>query len=1068
MLFDTSVLERVKKRLQGDKPDESASDTQIIPDFSKSILFGHIENEAELPEKSEEAEKLADLSAIRLPQLALDESDFYKSTQVIEYANQTNETNLGSTQVIPRLTEQDVDATGGGSTQVSTQVLSRKPDQSEILAAELTHVSMTDEENELNEEAETTIDSSVQKTVTTKAELSKIEKDMSAQKRHRDIQPMFKKKAINPVQQLLDAFNSDSEHEVHVNSEQAAPLSPITSPVQETGQKTENPLSSDSEFEVDSVLDLFSNVPKKAQQIKKLSPIEEYAEKLKKQLNSSPTNLKHDMVALDDSDGEEDFESSEESDIPVLTKEQAFMLRQKFSRKHLLKAGTNNAKFPKHSSLQTKTSLFNDLRRANAKQLLELKQNNPDSELIEEIEKEEEEMGNLLEREMERVRRIRKREKLLEKAQKALTDDKSDQDYDDAQEVSDVDFGSDVPDSDIGSVGSEEEDGESDVDSDEATQRERRAIRARRVILSDGDDDEEGDLIKAEQQRKKSGEERTDDSYMFGGPSKANGDEDSEDPVMQIHSDMTRPDSPVGSAIDQEIDDSRNDLHKLFANLPPPTATQETSIVEPVRITRPEPVSFLESLSTQKSDESTFLATQVDGPLLNGTSTQDDGIPSTQVDAYSDDEDIHAALGDGRRQIREKTQQALAGGEIDVRESDDEQEENEDELKQKLALYEARIRKKELKARRLRKEMERSGMKGIVEGEAEESDDEWKGIGGMDREESDQANSEDEKMIDNNFNIDLNDEEVRKKFMEQYQIKDRRDLEKLMDDIKNHRLTKRSRTNRFDIELSDEEDEILMAYRRQKLEEQKQRLLENQKMMQSTKSEKSKAFFECIQEEPNIIVLDESEYSEDEAEKTAEDSSTEESPLHNANDEPKTKKNKVLEESFVQKQLSFLSKTEEDEYITIQKVSDAQHGVDSDGEDVSALKKRCLSNLYSRPGSSESLEQRKRPQGEILTDEDADDFTRVFKKPSMVSSFRTFRDKNAAQVSTGSFSGVTVNKHYKVASASKASITYMSKPNKSKQAISVSFKSSKTKEIEERVDRAKMESRSLSSRDNFA
>ena len=71
-------------------------------------------------------------------------------------------------------------------------------------------------------------------------------------------------------------------------------------------------------------------------------------------------------------------------------------------------------------------------------------------------------------------------------------------------------------------------------------------------------------------------------------------------------------------------------------------------------------------------------------------------------------------------------------------------------------------------------------------------------------------------MIDNNFNIDLKNEEIRKKFMEDYQIKDQKELEKLLDDIKNHRLIKRAGVaNGLDIEISDEEDSLLEAYRRQ-------------------------------------------------------------------------------------------------------------------------------------------------------------------------------------------------------------------------------------------------------------
>ncbi|GEQ71951.1 hypothetical protein JCM33374_g5637 [Metschnikowia sp. JCM 33374] len=1140
-MIDTSILDRVKKRLQGDKSQpqepqpektqpekhqENFFDTQVIPGFGTSILFAGGADDV-LEKSVEKTDSHLAPRAIRLPQLSLDESDFFKPTQVIDSGSQhqgatlkdatlhdstlddmvgdlddgtlddgtLNEgtlddaafenTTLGSTQVIPRQSHNDFLSSTADFSQEHQPETHPKENQHHILAAELTHTSLTDEENDLNDDADTTRDSSIQKTVTTKAELRKIEQNLSEQKRSKNIQPGFEKKSFNPVQQLLDAFDSDSDENPQMNSEQAINSSPSTSPIQDnvfikkkSSAKKKATLSNDpyhmssdeSDFEVGNVLDLISNVPNKTPQKKRLSPIEEYAEKLKKQLNSSPTSSKNDMIVLDDSDAESDLEITEKSNIPELTKEQAFVIKSKFSRKQFSGTKASNPKFHPQKSHKT-GNLFNELRRANAKQLLHLKKSNPESELIEEIEKEEEEMGNLLEREMERVRRIRKREKLLEKAQKALLDEKSDEDYDDAKQYSENDNPSEVPDSEVDSAGFESSDGLESDDGSEQEQvpvhHEKRLNRARRVVLSDDDEqDEESNAAL--------GEERIDDSYMFGGSSKENDIDSNDEPVMQIHSDIARPDSPVSSTFEQGIENLGSDSHKLFANLPPPTATQESSILESMEVAHREPMSFQENVSTQKSyDEPNVSATQVDGPSLNGTSTQVDMILPTQEDVYSDDDDdLHSALDKGRRHIRENFKQTLGKDKLDSKDGEEDEEEeeevNEEDLKQKLAIYEARIRKKELKARKLRKEMERKGLKGIVEGEAEESDDEWKGIGGMDKEDSDQANSEDERMIDNNFNINLNDEEVRKKFMEQYQIKDRHELEKLMDDIKNHRLTKRSRSNRFDIELSDEEDEILMAYRRQKLEEQKQRLLDSQKIMQSSKSEKAKAFFDSIQEEPAFTLLHDSELSDNGPESET-NSTAEDAPDHFSDAETKPKKVKVLEESFVQKQLSFLSKTDEDDYFAIQKASDEQHGLGDGAEDVSALKKKCLTNLYTRPGSSENIaEPRKRPQVEILTDEDDDDFSRVFKRPSMVSSFRALRDKNAAQVSTNSFSGVTVNKHYKVASASKASITYLSKQNKSKPTNTPSFKSSKAKEIEERVERAKLEGGFLSSRDNFS
>ena len=54
--------------------------------------------------------------------------------------------------------------------------------------------------------------------------------------------------------------------------------------------------------------------------------------------------------------------------------------------------------------------------------------------------------------------------------------------------------------------------------------------------------------------------------------------------------------------------------------------------------------------------------------------------------------------------------------------------------------------------------------------------------------------------------------------MEEYQIKDQKELEKLLDDIKNHRLIKRTgvNSNGLDIEISDEEDQ-LWKHRKQNL-----------------------------------------------------------------------------------------------------------------------------------------------------------------------------------------------------------------------------------------------------------
>ena len=64
------------------------------------------------------------------------------------------------------------------------------------------------------------------------------------------------------------------------------------------------------------------------------------------------------------------------------------------------------------------------MREKHINQLKLNKLNNPDHLIMEELEKDEETMTSLLEREMERVRNIRKREKLQERAKLALLEGK--------------------------------------------------------------------------------------------------------------------------------------------------------------------------------------------------------------------------------------------------------------------------------------------------------------------------------------------------------------------------------------------------------------------------------------------------------------------------------------------------------------------------------------------------------------------------------------------------------------------------------------------------------------------
>ncbi|PVH15707.1 uncharacterized protein CXQ87_003553 [Candidozyma duobushaemuli] len=1023
--IDFSVLEKVKKRLQGPL-DLEDSPTQVIDDATQVISKPDTQN-LDDTQRVEETQQPDD-TEIDFGQSML----FAQPTQKIQAPSKLQQTQAIK---LPQLGLEDVEVLNPDA---STQVIPPRQ-QAEEIEADLTKASLTDEENEMAaDNAETTMDSSIQKTVTTKTELEKIQKQLSEQKRARSIKPAFEKRQIDPVNRLVAAFESDSEDEpAKVLSDHALPKSsPTTSPVKnpKAGMVELSDSEDNSDFETTNVLDFISKARSPRSPVMNIqkNPMETYAMNLKRQILSSPTRQSEEnpSIKLDDSD-------DEEKGIPDLTKDQRLMIKQKFAKRKL--ENTKKAIFSRFQHLHSSKNpnkLFQELKRANARQLHELKRENGDAELIEEIEKEEEEMGTLLEREIERVRRIRKKEKLKEKAAQALvtgkmggSDDDEDADYHDGSDDAEA-----VPDSD----GDPEESDYESEDNEEGGDETELVKRRRRVVLSDDENDSADVTSSPVKKAPAERERRHDDSYMFGGPAK------DEEEVMHVQSDNTPHSQPTEQFHDfTKEDQETSGSHKLFQNLGPRDSNSQATNA-----------SFADD-SLDKMDSQSILATQADVISSQlAASTQND-------EPYSDDEDDYpAAVSKGRKLVKSHLQPV-----VENEEEEEDEKVDEEELKERLAFYEAKIRRKELKARRKRKELERKGMKGMVEGEAEESEDEWKGIGGLDNDESDQANSEDEQMIDNTLNLDLNDEEIRKKFMEEYQIKDKKDLEKLMDDIKNHRLTKRARGNGFDIELSDEEDELLMAYRRQKLEEQKQRLMESQKLQKLAKNDRAKAFFASIQDEVLSVALDEdSDEDEQESQSTQEDAKKRDSQATEEDEEESQPKKRILhlEESFVQKKLSFLSRNDEDDYVNIQNLSRRQHGINSDDEveDIRTLKNRSMMNLF-KSATPEVVEDednsKKRSIDEVATDDDDDnanensddELSQVFKKPSVVSSFRSFRGKGDVQVSSNYFSGVTVNKQYKVATGSEASISYMSRASKKKENKKLDFKSTKALKIEQ-------------------
>ncbi|KAI3405802.2 hypothetical protein KGF56_001409 [Candida oxycetoniae] len=1155
---DLSILNRIKSRLQGEGKyqDDLAETQKIIPKSGDSGADSGADSGddtggdsgaddgaddgadsgaddgaddggdtgADDGADSDSVEQIAP-SFQFLPQLKVDESEYINAK-----IEKITSSNLEPTQVIPinktlpNLFVSDDECQEENETPLlpqeenETPLLSNEERQSRIIALaeqkrqerlirerealeqDVSKGTITDEENDLNNEANDTVVSSHMKSdgISSK-ELEKAQEFINIQKRKIDIRPAFESTQVFTKDRFLSAFSDDEEEEekkkkmMHDYEDEEEVSSKVggksSSPRGRDYLKSSPTTSPVKDHQEENVYDLF--------QLKKhktpTNPIATYINKLKQ-------DLVHGGLTLDsDSDIEVGHSSSpirnqfyktqmtnrgnELDIIPELSKEKKLMIRQKYSKKKYQNCNQQRrgqgqgqgAKIPSYGNKQN-NDFLKQLHKRNIHQLKVHKLNDPDYALREEFEKEEESMTSLLEREMERVRNIRKKEKLEERAKLALLRKKE------LRAKTKGDYS-----------GSEEEEMQFDEVAD-------------------------SEVPESEQEEEE--EEEEEDS-----------DRNNHSPISQISYDQEVAKDNDQSQEEETSVIGQSNLHELFQNLQP--RQEEDSFIstqhEVNAKMEPKLPQFEDLPQTQGTQQTQVDAiTQVDSTTLDDFETQiinrgkhiddeeegDNDDDDEEEDNDDDDDDdviTPAQVSRGRRAMRNKLNQ-IKDEKVDQEHENEmnekDEQEQEEALKQRLREYEQKLRIKELKLRKKRKEMERRGLKDIVEGEAEESEDEWKGLGGVDGEFSDVANSEDEKMIDNDFNIDLQDEAIKKKFMEDYKIKDQKELEKLLDDIKNHRLIKRVANNGLDIELSDEEDQLLAAYRKQKYQEQQSRLLKNKKLQTLSKNEKSKAFFATIQDKNEVIIIDSENEDDDDDDDEEKDKEGEianpfgkekggevensngdegEDDEEDEEDEVKEsiKKTVKIKQSFVQKQLSFLHKSvfdDDDElkYQKIQKLSNIQHGFSEDEDDLvdmNALKSRSSLNLgkVSRKrsiddGDTDVDEDTQKDNdkctsdGTCDNDDDVNDgFMPVFKKPSIVKSFKSFQEQQGITIKDGKqhFSGVTISKQYKVVSGSKASITFMSKKsNHLKNGNPEEKRNSKQRQIERDLNNFKRNSTS--------
>lgn len=303
--------------------------------------------------------------------------------------------------------------------------------------------------------------------------------------------------------------------------------------------------------------------------------------------------------------------------------------------------------------------------------------------------------------------------------------------------------------------------------------------------------------------------------------------------------------------------------------------------------------------------------------------------------------------------------------------------------------------------------MEESGVRSILEMEAEESEDEWHGLGGVDGELSEEYDSELEKMIDDYSQDIVNPDEIRNLLAKENKELDLQMVNKILHDVKNGGFRKRRGAGMV-LEISDEDDEDLENYRSKRRELMKQKRLELTKEgdINLMKNGKVQAFFESMVED---IVDEKNAFQPDEKEEG--ESSQNEAALT-------SKQKMTLSEEFVQQSLSFLRYNDDKQTSAI--FNDNYPG--KENSDLLSLKQHSHIKRLHAPISSvcHQVENHEDELHCMLTSEQtASSVSEKFGSHVGIDN----KLKNGKKT-------VTVSRTYKTVGGNRAAITYMGKMRK--------------------------------------
>lgn len=1051
LLGFSSLLNKVKRRLNGES-EESEAETQVIDtQVGNSLQTQGIYTEETQKIQNEETQKIEtdDLETQVIETDTLEtqriEHDTLETQRVKTPANISSQISSHyiytqkekSTQAISSLVEGQLIETqkitthsGDEGTQIINTAVTLKSTTIDPILEE-SEESEDDEEIDVakrtknnlfmyESDSEAEVEKDLSKPEPTQEELDQLEKTQKEQ-RVKKIEELAQKKKIERLLKEQDLKNKDSKDLNNTPKEEQEYEEEVSHPV-EQDVAIDIEAVTVKKFDSNSLLKAFGMVQKQVsltqsqivrdtQQTQDIElssdnddeqvPMDtDLGVKSKPNIHKIPDSLQSKLKEkLKESDSDivilEDSESDEDDGLFLHSKSTVLDIKAKFSKKIADKQKCKKT----NPALMSKRQLFDQLMNANKKQIQEEKLSQPElNKEPDALKQETLDVQDLLQRHIERNNRLREAEEAAEKKKKAL-DDSEDEDYD--GEVPE----SDVPESDVPESEDELEVERIDIVS--------KSKKSRRNIIeddedNDNEDDEAGDNSDAKPEIPLS--QINDNGINLGdfGGNLTQSFDSLGGKVQGLKNISLTQVFEKGSQAPL-INKSSAPQFDLFANL----KQKANKVIGEVSFTENGTFDNSFNLSFElpndnkivEQDDDEIEASAVDATQRD-PSTQD--IEATNTDLVQDDDEEEV-----NHKFKPKRLTKRRAYESDNESEEEEtQEQLQERIKQVELLKKAR-REQERKLKQQKREMKAKGLDKMMEAEAEESEDEWHGIGGADGERSDEENSADEEMLDDYTKIKYKKEEILEKIRNESNAEDRSMLERLLKDLESGKLGKRGKDSDFDFDLDidDGEDEVMRSYRIYNQMKRREQLEQDEALRKLAKDKKSKAFFDTITEEvkgskSDIFAAVEDSQSESESE-------SENNPFEIKKKDFKdpstiTKKKKVTV-AFVQKTLSFISNPDENDESSFNR----RYSIGDDdnfSDDLHTLKQNSIVKIASK------TPERRNKSAIDLTKENDLSPSNLFKRPSIISrsSFQLLEKENSNQV--------TVSTTTKTTSSSKASI----------------------------------------------